>query len=53
MFAILASAESLFALISSVAWPNIYNVIINNNFTPGTTYKIMAGVAMTTLLPLM
>lgn len=52
MFAILASAESLFALISSVAWPNIYNIIIDSNFSAGTTYKIMAGVAITTLLPL-
>ena len=53
MFAILAAAESLFALISSVAWPKLYNLTINNNLSPGTVYKIMAGVALVNLPPLM
>lgn len=55
MFAILASVESLFALTSSAAWPNIYNAIIDSalNLSPGTTFKIMAGVCLITLPPLM
>ena len=53
MFSILASVESLFALISSVAWPNIYNVTINHNLSPGTAFKIMAGVSLIAALPLM
>ena len=53
MFALLASAESLFALISSVAWPKLYNLTIDSNLSPGTVYKIMAGVIMINLPPLM
>ena len=46
MFAILAALESLFALLSTVMWPNVYNLIINHNLSPGVTYMIMAGVAL-------
>ena len=53
MFSILASVESFFALMSTVAWPNIYNVVINHNLSPGTTFKIMAGVTLFAVLPLM
>ena len=53
MFSILASVESFFALTSSVAWSNIYNVIINHNLRPGTTFKIMARVTLIAVLPLM
>lgn len=46
MFAILAALEALFALLSTVTWPNVYNIIINHNLSPGVTYMIMAGVAL-------
>ena len=46
MFAILAALESVFALLSTVTWPNVYNLIINHNLSPGVTYMIMAGVAL-------
>ena len=53
MFGILASGEALFALLSSVAWPNIYNIVIDHNLSPGVTYMIMAGVALMTVPLLM
>ena len=47
MFSLLASGEALFDLIASAVWPNVYNVTINHNLSPGTSYLIMAGVAFT------
>ena len=46
MFAILSSGEALSGLLSSVAWPNIYNLVIDHNLRPGVTFMIMAGVAL-------
>ena len=46
MFAILSSGENLAGLVSSVAWPNIYNAVIDHNLRAGVTFMIMSGVAL-------
>ena len=46
MFGVLATGEAFSALVSSVAWPNIYDAIIDHNLRPGITYLFMAGVAL-------
>ena len=46
MFGILSATEAFSGLLSSVAWPNIYNLVIDHNLSPGVTFMIMAGVAL-------
>ena len=43
---ILATGDALSALLSAIAWPNIYDTIINHNLSPGDTFMIMAGVGL-------
>ena len=46
MFGVLATGDAFSALLSTVAWPNIYDTIIDHNLSPGVTYMFMAGLAL-------
>ena len=46
VFGVLATGDAIFALLSTVAWPNIYDTIISHNLSPGDTFMIMAGVGL-------
>ena len=46
VFGVLATGDALSALLSTVAWPNVYDTIINHNLSPGDTFMIMAGVGL-------